>query len=369
MQPDFLHLTKQFRFNGEFISAAPYGHGHINDTYAAIFKNMDGSTHRYIIQRVNQNVFKKPEVLMDNIHKVTSHLRKKIIEMGGDPLRETLTLIPTISGSTYYRTESGDYWRAYVFIENARTYEIVENMDHVYNAAKTFGRFQQLMRDFPTDQLYETIPGFHHTANRYKNFTRAIKADVKNRAVTVKAEIDFMLQREADTNRLIKMIEEGRVTERITHNDTKLNNIMIEDDSGRGICVIDLDTVMPGLTLYDFGDSIRSMANPAAEDETDLSKVEFNMTVFDRFSQGYLQSTGDLLSQTEIELLPFSAKLMTLECGMRFLTDFLEGDVYYKTQYPNHNLDRCRTQFKLVQDMENRFEEMVKIVERYDLES
>lgn len=358
-------VVQHFQFEGEYTRSHPYGFGHINDTYAAYFRQGHGTTRRYILQRINHNVFKNPPQLMQNIHGVTRHLREKISAAGGDPDRETLTLIPTTEGNSYLLTDEGDYWRAYIFIEGAKTYEEVENLAHYYNASQAFGRFQQLLADFPAEQLYETIPNFHHTAKRFQDFTAALEQDVTNRAHTVKPEIDFVQQRAKDTAVLINLLEQGKLPQRVTHNDTKFNNVMIDDQTGAGVCVIDLDTVMPGLALYDFGDSVRSGANPAAEDERDLSKVWTDLTIFDRFAHGYLKVARDFLTPTEIEYLPFSAKLMTFECGMRFLTDHLSGDVYYKIHRENHNLYRCRTQFKMVADMEEKFEQMVQIVTKY----
>ncbi|HID87303.1 MAG TPA: aminoglycoside phosphotransferase family protein [Anaerolineae bacterium] len=329
-EPDFAEIIQHFEFEGDFLGASPYGFGHINDTYAAYFRKAKGAVHRYILQRINTEVFKKPEELMENIERVTTHLRKKIIAAGGDPERETLNLIPTVEGKTFHRTPDGDYWRAYVFIEGARTYEIVENLDHVYNASRAFGKFQKLLSDFPAEQLHETIPNFHHTRKRFEAFVEAVERDVKNRARFVRAEIEFVEKRAEDTSVLIDLLEQGKLPERVTHNDTKFNNVMIDDQTGEGVCVIDLDTVMPGLTLYDFGDSVRSGANPAAEDERDLSKVCMDLEIFDRLVHGYLDVARDFLTPAEIDLLPFSAKLMTFECGMRFLTDHLNGDVYFK---------------------------------------
>jgi hypothetical protein len=363
---DFKEVAKQFEFEGEFINAALYGNGHINDTYIVELSGENGRNRQYILQRINHNVFKDPEGLMRNIKAVTLHLRQKIVEAGGDPKRETLNLIPTTKGGDFFKSAEGDYWRAYVFIENARTYEIVEDLNHVYCAAQAFGKFQSLMSDFPPALLTETIPGFHNTPKRYTTFIDAVEKDTQNLAASSQAEIKFVTQRAEATSRLLDLFEEGKLPERITHNDTKFNNVMIDDATGNGVCVIDLDTVMPGLALYDFGDAIRSMANPAAEDEQDLSKVQFDMPVFDRYTDGYLQTAKDFLNPLEIEQLPFSAILMTLENGMRFLTDHLQGDVYFKIHRKDHNLDRCRTQFKLVQDMEEQYGEMMKIVEKFN---
>ncbi|MFB0534017.1 MAG: phosphotransferase enzyme family protein, partial [Anaerolineae bacterium] len=339
--------------------------GHINDTYVARFRKGDGAVRRYILQRINHNVFKSPEELMHNIEKVTTHLRKKIIAAGGDPERETLNLIPTVGEETFYRTPDGNYWRAYAFIEGAQTYEVVENLDHVYNASKAFGQFQRLLSDFPAGQLHETIPDFHHTRKRFEAFVEAVERDVKDRAQSVRAEIEFVEKRAQDTSVLVDLLERGELPERVTHNDTKFNNVMIDDKTGEGVCVIDLDTVMPGLSLYDFGDSVRSGANPAAEDERDLSKVCIDLEIFDCFVRGYMDAARDFLTSTEVDYLPFSAKLMTFECGMRFLADHLNGDVYFRIHRENHNLDRCRTQFKMIEDMEAKFDQMASIVGKY----
>jgi Ser/Thr protein kinase RdoA (MazF antagonist) len=362
--PDFEEIVKHFQFDNGFLEANPHEAGHINDTYVAHFQK-NGITRKYILQRINHNVFREPEKLMANIVAVTNHLRKKIEETGGDPERETLNLIPTESGQSFFKTSDGNYWRAYLFIEGAQSYDLASSLDHVYNAARAFGTFQKLLSDFPAGQLFQTIPNFHHTGKRFENFVAAVASDPKNRAKSVEDEIEFVLQRQEDVSVLVDLLEQGELPERITHNDTKFNNVMIDDETGEGICVIDLDTVMPGLSLYDFGDAVRSGANPAAEDEQDLSKVCIDLTTFDRFTHGYLDAARDFLTPAEIDYLPFSAKLMTFECGMRFLTDHLEGDIYFKTHRENHNLDRCRTQFKMVQDMEEKPDQMARIIERY----
>jgi len=365
MKPDFVNIVKHFEFGGDFLRAYPYGSGHINDTYAACFRKADGAVCRYVLQRVNHNVFKNPEQLMQNIERVTTHLRKKIAAAGGDPRRETLTFVPTVGGNSLYKTPGGDYWRAHVFIEGAQTYEMATSLTHVYSASRAFGRFQRLLSDFPADRLYETIPDFHHTPKRFEAFVAAVEADVANRAWSVKDEIAFVEQRAADSSVLTDLIEQGRLPERVTHNDTKFNNVMIDDETAEAVCVIDLDTVMPGLSLYDFGDSVRSGANTAAEDERDLSKVHFDIEIFEQFVRGYLDAARDFLIPLEIDYLAFSARLMTFECGMRFLTDHLNGDVYFKVHRANHNLDRCRTHFKLVRDMEEQRDRMEAIVARY----
>jgi len=362
---DFHKITANFCFPGELIAANPYGSGHINDTYAAVFREKGGNTRRYIIQRINHMVFKSPEKLMENIDGITKHLRMKIVSAGGDPERETLNIIPTLSGESFYKTDEGDYWRSYIFIEDARTYDVVENERHFYAAGKAFGRFQEHLSDFQAEKLYETIPDFHHTGRRYDAFIQAVEKDSMNRAAEVKEEIEFVTRRSEDAWILVNMMKNGALPLRVTHNDTKFNNVMIDDKSGEGICVIDLDTVMPGSALYDFGDSIRSGANPAAEDERDLSEVWMELSLYENFTQGYLESARAFLTPAELENMPYAAKLMTLECGIRFLADYLNGDVYFKVHRQGHNLDRARTQFKMVVDMENKWEQMHQVVNRY----
>ena len=359
---DFNNIVKNFTFGGSYVKSQSYGFGHINDTYEAYFEMPNGAMKRFILQRINKSVFKDPEKLMGNIQSVTAFLRKKIEETGGDPDRETLNLIPTVDGKSFNKSEDENYWRAYVFIEGAHTYQIVEKPDHFYNAGKAFGNFQKLLDDYPAGTLYETIENFHNTKVRFDTLITAIENDVMNRAKDVKEEIDFAIKRYDEAVLLVNMLEKGELPLRVTHNDTKFNNVMIDDKTGEGICVIDLDTVMPGLSLYDFGDAIRFGTNPAAEDEKDLSKVFMEITLFEQFTKGFLSAAGGSLTKAELLHLPHSAKIMTYECGIRFLTDYLSGDTYFKIHREGHNLDRARTQFKLVADMEQKFEEMQKII-------
>jgi len=365
LTPNFESITNHFQFEGRFLHALPYGNGHINDSYAALFRQPNGSVRRYLLQRINQNVFKNPVQVMENIDRVTCHLQEKVKSNGGNPERETLNLIPTVDGKTYHLTDDGHYWRAFILIEGANTYERVEFPEYAYQAAKAFGEFQRLLSDFPSVQLHETIPDFHHTGKRYQVFIEAVQKDMENRAFLVKSEIDFVMQREQETSIVIDLLANDELPLRVTHNDTKLNNVLIDDQTGKSICVIDLDTVMPGPVLYDFGDAIRSGANPAVEDERDLSKVHLNLTLFESFAQGYLEVIRRHLTPTEINNLAFSARLITLEQTIRFLMDYINGDIYYKIHRPDHNLDRCRTQIKLLTDMESKFAQMVQIVERY----
>lgn len=365
MKPDFPSIVKVFNFDGEYFDIFPYGIGHINDTYAVQFRNSNGSPHRYILQRVNHAVFLDPPGVMHNIKGVTRHLQKKILEKGGNPERETLNIIPTLDGDTYFQCSQGNYWRAYIFIEGAHSYETVESLDHAYTSAKTIGNFQRWLGDYPIEDLNETIQDFHHTPKRYQNFLKVVQHDSQNRARFVSDEIEFVNKRASDMSILIKLQEQGELPNRVTHNDTKFNNVLIDDCTGEGICMVDLDTVMPGLSLYDFGDAVRIAASSAPEDEPDLSKVYLDLDIYEKITHGYLDATRDVLTKTEIYYLTFSTKLMTLECGMRFLTDYLDGDHYFKIHHQNHNLDRSRAQFKLVEDIECKFDQMQAIVEQY----
>ncbi len=358
-------VIKKFRYEGNLISAGPYGSGHINDTCLLVFETAKRGQVKVILQRMNRVVFAKPVELMENITGVTSHLRKKIIENGGDPDRETLNVILAADGKPYYRDSLGDYWRSYKFITDATSYDQVEKPEHFYQSAVAFGHFQRLLADYPAETLHETIKGFHDTKARFQVFKEAVEKDCVNRAASVKDEIQFVLEREETANFFSGLLSQGELPLRVTHNDTKLNNIMIDDKSGKGICVIDLDTVMPGLAVNDFGDSIRFGASTAAEDETDLSKVSCSMELFELYAKGFIEGCGGKLTDKEIEFMPMGAKAMTFECGIRFLTDYLQGDTYFKIHRKNHNLDRCRTQFKLVEDMEHKWYTMKEIIEKY----
>lgn len=362
--PDLKSVVLNFKIEGDVVEIVPYGSGHINDTYRSTIQTGNGIRH-FIHQRINQRVFKNPEQLMENIERVTLHMQSRIDAAGGDPNRNTLNLVPAVDGKFFYKDQADNYWRTYVFIGGARTYDVVHSLDQVFHAAKAFGRFQKMIADLPGGRLHDTIPDFHNTRYRYECFRKVLSDDPLNRAASVKAEIDFVLQRKQDMPVLVELIEAGAVTDRITHNDTKLNNVMFDTITGKGLCVIDLDTVMPGIPLYDFGDSVRFSTNPAAEDEQDLSKVCIDLDMFDRFSQGYLEETLEFLTPVEIEHLSFSGRLMTLEGGMRFLTDYIAGDVYFKIHRKNHNLDRCRTQFVMVADMEKNTGKMDAIIKKY----
>lgn len=354
-----------FQLDGLVMKNIRYGNGHINDTFLVTLKKKDGTMKRVILQRMNKNIFTKPEELMENIEGVTSFLRKKIVENGGNPERETLNIIPVEDGFSYYVDNQGEYWRCYKFIEDATSYEQVESPEDFYQSAVAFGNFQRLLAEYPAETLHETIPGFHDTKARFQVFLKAVEEDVCGRAASVQKEIQFVRDHEEVANVFGDMLAKGELPLRVTHNDTKLNNIMIDHETRKGICVIDLDTVMPGLAMNDFGDSIRFGASTAVEDEPDLEKVWCDMELFESYAKGFIEGCGGKLTAREIELLPMGAKVMTFECGMRFLTDYLQGDTYFKIHREHHNLDRCRTQFKLVADMEKKWETMNQIVRKY----
>jgi aminoglycoside phosphotransferase (APT) family kinase protein len=355
---DLRTVAGGFQICGEFRKAEPYGSGHINDTYCATF-DQAGRPCRYILQRINHNVFRNPVALMENIQRVTSHLAHKLAGQA-DSARRALTLIPAHDSLPYARDQAGNYWRAYIFIEQAKTYDAVESAQQAFEAAKAFGAFQKLLADLPSPRLHDTIPDFHHTPRRFAALQKAITADVANRSGLVQPEIEFALRHQAITEILLK----ANLPERVTHNDTKLNNVMLDQATGEGICVIDLDTVMPGLALYDFGDMVRTTTSPATEDERDLSKVKMQFPMFEALARGYLASAREFLTAAERRHLAFSGKLITFEIGLRFLTDYLSGDTYFKVHREHHNLDRCRTQFKLVASIAQQEEKMNHLLEQ-----
>lgn len=360
MEFNLKHIADLFKIEGDYVNASPYGEGHINSTFL-----LETTAEKYILQKINNTVFSSPEELMDNVVMVTEFLKEKIEAAGGDSKRETLTVVYAKDGKSYIKTEDGDYYRVYLFIDDAISYQVVENPEDFYNAACAFGRFQNMLSDFEADKLHETIKNFHNTKTRFDDFEKAVADNKTGRAASVQAEIDFAMARKGDASIIVDGIAEGRIPLRVTHNDTKLNNVMVDNKTGKGICVIDLDTVMSGSLLYDFGDSIRFGTNPSAEDEKDLSKVYCDLNLFEQYVKGFLSELGDRITKEEVELLPMSAKLMTLECGIRFLGDHIAGDVYFKIHRENHNLDRARTQFKMVADMEEKMDEMKAIVAKY----
>lgn len=355
-----IEIFNKFDVKEEFVDIKPFGDGHINDTYLVTCENA-----KYTLQQLNHHVFKEPEHVMHNIKLVTEHLAAKIRKAGGNPLRETLNIVRTKDGNTHYYDGNAGFFRVFTFVDGARSYPKVEQPVHFYNAARAFGKFQNMLADFPATELYETIPNFHNTVTRYYDFLKAVGNDEKNRRAFVEDEIEFVIARRAKCGIILQAITDGSVPMRVTHNDTKYDNILIDDETGEGICIIDLDTVMPGSMLYDYGDSLRFGTNAGAEDEKDLDKVFCDLELFEEFTRGYLEVLGKNLTQREIELMPMAGQIITLECGMRFLTDFLNGDLYFRTHRPNHNLDRARAQFKLVADMENHYDEMMNIVNKY----
>lgn len=354
-------IIKRFHIPGEYIGFSPLHYGHINNTYVLQFKENNTKDKYHLLQQINVNVFKDPEKLMQNIVSVTKFLKDKIIQLGGNPDRETLNVYPTDDGKNFYKDDLGRYWRCYNYVNNAYTCDTVDSPEVFFHVGVAFGKFQCMLSDFPIDTLYDTIPDFHNTLKRFYNFKKAVENDFADRLKNVPEEVSFAFARQEYASILPKLVEKKLIPIRVTHNDTKLNNVMFDNDTSRGICVVDLDTVMPGLSLYDFGDSIRFGANTAAEDEKDLSKVSIDLELYENFVNGYLSEAGKSLTSTEIEYLPFSAKLMTYECGMRFLTDYLNGDTYFKINYPDHNLDRCHTQFELLKDMEKNYDKMIRI--------
>lgn len=348
---DLNKVMEQFEIEAKLV---PYGNGHINDTY-----RIEAS--KCILQRINTKIFKNPEELMENIENVTTFLRAKIIQTGGNPDRETLTVVKTKDGKNCYRYDDENVFRVYKFIENTKSIEFEKTNEALCQAGIGFGRFQKMLADFPVEKLHETIVDFHNTPKRVEALKQAIKEDKVGRKALVESEIRFALDCAGFANTVIEKLEKGSIPYRVTHNDTKINNILFDEKTGEAVCVIDLDTVMPGSMLYDFGDALRMGASTAAEDEVDLDKVWFDTVAFKAFTKGYLSEMKDSLMSNEIALLPFAVKLMTYECGIRFLTDYLNGDTYFKIHREHHNLERARNQFKLVADIAAKEDELRKI--------
>lgn len=353
-------ILENFSLAGKFVSFAPIDDGHINDTFKITY-SVDGKELHHLLQRINTDVFKNPDLLMANIDYVTSFLRDKVMASGGNPEREIIYCKPCKNGKKYFTDKNGKVWRVYNYVERSFSYNNIESPEVFFKAGQAFGDFQRMLSDFSIDSLSETIPDFHNTAKRYRNLMNSVERNASGRAVYAADEIEFARQRRNETYILVGKAEIGDLPIRVTHNDTKLNNILFDKDTNEPICVVDLDTVMPGLSLYDFGDAIRFGANTGAEDEKDLSKISLDLGLYEQYVRGFLTTAGESLTREEVDCLPFSAKMMTLECGMRFLTDYIDGDVYFKTAYKEHNLVRCRTQFALVADMERKFDEMKRI--------
>ena len=344
-------ILKAFAFDGKTVSSEKYGSGHINSTFLVV----TDTGKRYILQKINNTIFPNVEGLMNNIMLVTEHLKKKY-----DDPRRVLNIIKTTDGKPYTEV-GGEYWRAYDFVEDSICLQLPENNDDFYESAVAFGNFGQELSDFPVEKLIEVIPDFHNTPSRFKKFHEVLEKDPLGRAALVQEEIKFCLDREEEMGTLQRLRNEKVLPDRVTHNDTKLNNVLLDKNTRKSLCVIDLDTVMPGLCLYDYGDSIRFGASTALEDEKDLSKVSMSLELFEIYTKGFLKSCP-YLTEAEREYLPMGAKTMTFECGLRFLTDYIDGDHYFSVHREGHNLDRARTQFKLVADMEDKWDEMKKAV-------
>ncbi|MGD9886630.1 MAG: phosphotransferase enzyme family protein [Bacilli bacterium] len=352
-------VLEMYEFGRRAVKMIPFGNGHINKTYMVITSDDE----KYILQKLNTVVFKKPREVMSNIELVTNYIREIVKKQNADPTRAVLEIVPAVNAKSYVHIDDM-FWRCYRFVTGAKTYEIVENPELFYEVGKAIGTFQRQLMDFPIEKLAITIPNFHNTPARFRRFKEVVNEDPKRRALEVFNEIKFLYSREEYLNNITKYLETGEIKTRVTHNDTKLNNIMIDERTNKAICVIDLDTVMPGSVLYDYGDAIRVGASTALEDEKDLSKVALNNILFEAFSRGFLEKAHDILTEKEIENLVESARIITLECGMRFLTDYLEGDVYFSIHYATHNLDRAKTQFKLVSEIENNFDELQEIIQK-----
>ena len=355
--------AKSFQILGDFIKVEPYGTGHINDTFLATF-NQAGTVVHYTLQHLNTNIFKDPAGLMDNVKRVTEHARLNLARSKApDASRRALKLMPDKKGEVLHFDEDGQAWRCYMFVEQTHTVDIVDKPENAFEAARAFARFQALLADLPGGRLNETIVDFHNTPTRYENFHTALSEDKLGRAKDVQREIDFALKQEDSAGKIVKLMASGEMPERTTHNDTKINNVLLDDKTGEGICVIDLDTLMPGSALYDFGDMVRSGTLNMAEDSKDYKNIVCRRDIFEALARGFIEA-GDYLKPIERENLTFGGLLMTLECGVRFLTDYLEGDVYFKIHRPEHNLDRCRTQFGLVQSIIDEYDELQGFVNK-----
>jgi len=359
-------ILSLFEIEGRFTSAAAYGSGHINDTFLVHCETASGLPHRYIAQRINDRIFKAIPELMDNVQRVTEHLaRKATATTDGSPPRQ-LTLVLARNGAAYARDEGGAWWRVYTFIEGAHSVDRVTTIDQAREVARAFGDFQAQLSDLPGPRLHETIPNFHNTRSRFDAFRTALTADALGRAATARPEIDLVLSLETDCDRLLDLRTRGEVSERITHNDTKINNVMLDDVTGRAVAVIDFDTLMPGLPLYDFGDMVRTATSSTLEDDPQPANMRFETPLFEALVGGYLSSAvGPVLNATERAHLGFAGKLMTYETALRFLTDYLQGDVYFKTQYPEHNLVRTRTQLALVRSITAQNDAVNRILEKH----
>ena len=356
-------ISRHFQIYGEILHAETFKIGHINETYSATY-DQGGTRVRYIHQKINKAVFQNPVVLMKNLMRVTTHIRRKLEAANvPDLTRRSLIVIPTRDGKSHLVSRDGEFWRTFVFVEGTQTFEAVQSPAQACQAGRAFGEFQSLLVDLPGGRLTETIPGFHDTRKRFLALQHAIHKDHYNRSKSARPEIEFALQRAASTAVILDAMAEGKIPERVTHNDTKFNNVMLDTVTGEARCVVDLDTVMPGCALYDFGDMVRTTTSPTLEDERDLTKVKLHLPIFKKLAEGYWSTAGGFLTKAEKNLMAFCGKLITFETGLRFLTDFLSGDTYFRIHRPDHNLDRCRTQFKLVASIEQQEKAMQKFVD------
>lgn len=360
---DIKQPIRQFCFQGKYLSAEELRSGNINSTYRLEFIMPDGSRKNYILQRINTVVFKDPAAVMENITKVIDHMDRKLKEKGEDTSRRLLHFVNAKNGSYLYRDTNGSFWRAYVFVDGVTAYNYIEDPNLFYEAGRGFGEFQKNLFDFPAEALHETITDFHNTKRRFYAFVAAIAEDKVGRVAEIEEEIDFLFDHRKMMSEIVDKIDAGVLPMRVTHNDTKLNNVLIDNATGKAACVIDLDTVMPGSSLYDYGDAIRFGASTAAEDESDLSKITVNMELFRLFTKGFVEEIANALTKEEIHYLPLGAKVMTCELALRFLTDYINGDEYFRIDSPDHNLRRARAQMKLLTEIEAKYDEMIEYVD------
>ena len=354
-------ILPHFQFSGRYVDGVELTSGNINNTYLITYSEGEQKKY-YTLQHINKYVFKKPFEVMSNIERVTQHLAGAYEKAGEDPERHVLNLIPVKEGGYLYQDQAGNYWRAYNYITGASAYDSPEKDAHIYETGRAFGEFQKYLSDFPAEELYETIPNFHNTTRRFYDFVASVAADKAGRVKSIENEIEFMFEHRKLMNSIVSKLNSGELPSRVTHNDTKINNILIDDETDKAICVIDLDTVMPGSSLYDYGDAIRFCASTAAEDEPDIGKIALDMKAFRLFTAGFLSETNGFLQEDEIRILPLGVLVITCELAMRFLTDYIDGDMYFKVRSPEHNLVRVRAQMALLRDMEKKYDEMCAIV-------
>lgn len=368
-QTKLFKICQSFCLKGEVTSVQPFGNGHINDTFRVDTVTPHRNHHAYVIQHINKHVFRKPWQVMENMVAVTEHISRKIIESGGDVSREVLTIVPAKDGANFVIDEEGNYWRACGLVSGTSTYETGQNPQVMYEAGRAFGQFLAQLDDFPVTQLHETIPDFHNTPKRLQQFTQAVSADLWQRAGGVQEEIQFLLERGNECRDAVHGLASGDLRLRVTHNDTKINNVLMDEQTGKSLCVIDLDTVMTGCVLYDFGDLVRSAAALTQEDEPETDRAGISVEGFEQLAQGYLAKANAILTDFEVDLLVYGAWLITCEQALRFLADYLDGDRYYKVKHPRHNLDRARIQISMVRSIEYHWDELQKIIHAYRRET